>query len=352
MSPPPSPADVIRLVTTTENEPRAPKALARPSNLPRDLTESACWLEDAVKDSFKRKADIQLNGPKNSKICTTGLESLDGIIGGFKPGQMYLVEGSTGGGKTSFVFNSMMSLAKIAKEFSLAPVLFFSLEMTQDDVSNCAISWLTEISKSAVQDGDYKRILTDDQLDDISQALDFSERAFRLVSTTDATAKEIRVMARKAHAEHGVSAIVCDYIGLIDADPGSRKNREQEIGDSSRMMRAMAIELNVPVIVLSQISRAGDKEDTPYIGMARDSGRTEADAPVVLFVWPTPDHDEELLRLYVMKNRFGQKEVYVTVRFDRKTGRLTDASPADTPHSAWEDNEPTPKASKKSRRSR
>jgi replicative DNA helicase len=277
--------------------------------------------------------DVHEHGPKLQRICTTGLGSLDALIGGWMPGQTYIVAGKTGAGKTSFATNATLSLALVAAQFDLGPVLYFSLEMTREDMADRTLAWLTGVPQDQVQMARYRKTLSDEQVQAVSLAHEKIARRVRLISTTDASVSAIRAHARAAKATHGVSAIVVDYLGLIEAEKGAERGatREREVAFASRGLRAMAMELDVPVIVLCQLGRRADKEPEPHLSMLRESGSIENDASgAVLFLWPKPD-EPGAVRVVVAKRRFGRPWVETTVRFDGATGSFEDFEGRDVP---------------------
>lgn len=297
----------------------------RAGQAPASLDEHASWIDDDMRDYGAEVTDVHLNGAKAERVCTTGVARLDAMIGGWFPGQTHVIAGKTGAGKTSFATHSAMMLALGAQRFDRPPVLFFSLEMTPEDMAARAIAWWTRIPQDAVQMARFRQTLTEEQAEAVSTAHRFASKRIRLVSTTDASITAIREAARQAKATHGVSAVVVDYIGLIEPEAGaSRGNREREVAFASRGLKAMAIELDVPVLVLCQLGRAAEKEPEPRLSMLRESGSIEQDASVVLFLWSTDPPTPGVTRFVVAKRRFGTPWVKADVRFDGATGYFED----------------------------
>lgn len=323
-------SDVPRFATVRQ--------IPRPDPPPVPLAAHTSWADDDVRARADGIVRVHTEDPPAQQaVCTTGLASLDDLIGGWVPGQSYVVAGKTGVGKTSFATHTTLALALTAAQFGRPPVLYFSLEMTPADMADRILAWITGIPQDAVQMASFRRTLTDEQVQRISTAHARITRQVRLVATTDASVTAIRAAARHAAATHGVSAIVCDYVGLVEPEPAAARHgtREREVAFASRGLKAMAIELNVPVLVLCQLGRAAEKEAEPRLSLLRESGSIENDASGVLFLWPKKDAADQV-RLVVAKRRFGRPWVETTVKFDGATGRFEDLAP-EPPPTDWHD---------------
>lgn len=320
------------------------KGRYEPPKLPTDpLEQHHAILAEEMRKQVDEILDVHLNGPKKQRVCTTGLSSVDQLIGGWMPGQTYVIAGKTGAGKTSFATHSAMMLALAAEQMVLPPILFFSLEMTQKDMSNRAIAWFTDTPQDLVQRAGFEKVLNDEQVAAVEIAKKFTSDKIRTICTTDASISTIREHARRFHKQHGVSAIICDYIGLIEPESGSKTGtREREVATSSRGMKAMAVELDVPVLVLSQLGRAAEKADEPYLGLLRESGTIECDASTVLFLWPSKQRSIDgfpCVDVVAAKRRFGAPWEKKTVKFLGAFGRFEDLDgPIDpSPGNDWHD---------------
>jgi len=202
---------------------------------------------------------------------------LDEIIGGFQQSDLVIIAGRPSMGKTSLALN----IARNAAVEQGACVALFSLEMAQEALILRLISGESGVNLSQVRLGhhtetDERRIMNAIGL--LSEAPIYVDDSPRL------RVVEMRSKARRLYYEHGVNLIVVDHLGLMD---GQIKDRVQEISFISRSLKALARELNVPVMAVSQLSRASEwrASHRPQLSDLRDSGSIEQDADVVLFIY-------------------------------------------------------------------
>lgn len=215
----------------------------------------------------------------------TGFTALDRITSGWQKSDMVIIAARPGMGKTAFVVSAMRNAAVDFKK----PVAIFSLEMSSIQLVNRLISAEAELESDKIKKGnleDYEW----EQL--VHKTAKLSEAPIFIDDTPALTILELRAKARKLVAQHGVELIIIDYLQLMSGDssksgsgPG---NREQEIASISRSLKNIAKELNIPIIALSQLSRAvevrgGDKK--PQLSDLRESGSIEQDADMVLFLY-------------------------------------------------------------------
>ncbi len=203
---------------------------------------------------------------------------LDNITGGFQRSDLIIVAGRPSQGKTALV----LSIARNAAILHDVPVGFFSLEMSAQQLVLRLICAEARVDAHMVRTGR----LPEDEWRKLSTSLGKLHKAKILIDDTPAlTVLEIRAKARRLKAEHNIGIIVVDYLQLMQG-PKNVQSREQEISTISRSLKALAKELNIPVLALSQLNRAvelrGDKR--PVLADLRESGAIEQDADVVLFV--------------------------------------------------------------------
>jgi replicative DNA helicase len=242
----------------------------------------------------------------------SGFTELDNYTGGFQNSDLVIVAGRPSQGKTALV----LSLARNASIFHEVPVAFFSLEMSIQQLVLRLICAEARVDAHSVRTGR----LPEDEWRKLSTSIGKLYKAKIFIDDTPAlTALEIRAKARRLKAEHNVGLIIVDYLQLMQG-PKNAQSREQEISTISRSLKALAKELNTPVIALSQLNRAvemrGDKR--PVLADLRESGAIEQDADVVLFV-----HRPEMFGINVDENNEpteGMAEIIIGKQRNGPTG--------------------------------
>lgn len=216
---------------------------------------------------------------------TTGFGELDKITNGWQESDLIIIAARPGMGKTAFT----LSLANNAAG-SDRGVAIFSLEMSDDQLVQRLISMQSMIPASKLREGN----LDKDEFQTLHEAVDkLSKMPIYIDDTPAINIFELRAKCRRLKQNHDISLVVIDYLQLMSAGDKSKKgNREQEISTISRALKGMAKELKVPVIALSQLSRAvetrgGDKR--PQLSDLRESGAIEQDADIVTFIY-RPDY--------------------------------------------------------------
>jgi replicative DNA helicase len=216
---------------------------------------------------------------------STGFLDLDKLLGGWHDSDLVILAARPAMGKTSFALN----IAEIAARNSMngdrlgRPVGFFSLEMSADQLAGRILSSATGITSTALQRGDIK----DNDFDRlISQANALNDMPIYIDDTASLHINMLRSRARRMVRQHNVGMIVVDYLQLLRGN-GNGFNRVQEITDISMSLKGIAKELNIPVIALSQLSRAVEGRDNkrPMLSDLRDSGSIEQDADLVIFLY-------------------------------------------------------------------
>ena len=242
----------------------------------------------------------------------TGFTDLDRLTSGWQPSDLVILAARPGMGKTSFV----LSLAKNAAAEFEKGVAIFSLEMSSVQLAQRLISMEAEISGSKMRNGQ----LEDYEMQQLNSALErISEAPIFIDDTPGINIFELRAKCRRLQMQHDISLVVIDYLQLMSGGGENQKgNREQEISAISRALKGLAKELEVPVIALSQLSRAvevrgGTKR--PQLSDLRESGAIEQDADIVSFIY-RPEYyqileDEEgqslkgVAEIIIAKNRHG-----------------------------------------------
>jgi replicative DNA helicase len=226
---------------------------------------------------------------------TSGLIDLDKKLGGLHPSDLVILAGRPSMGKTALATKMAYSAALAYREkrhddgtvevVEGAKVAFFSLEMSSEQLANRILSEETEIPSDKIRRGEVRA-------DDFPRFVEASKRMAQVPLFIDDTPalsiSALRTRARRLQRTQGLGMIVIDYLQLLTPAPGARsENRVQEISAITRGLKALAKELNVPVLALSQLSRAVEQREDkrPQLADLRESGTIEQDADVVMFVF-------------------------------------------------------------------
>ena len=218
----------------------------------------------------------------------TEFSDLDKLLGGLHASDLLILAGRPSMGKTALATNMAFNAARRSLESGGkdgAVVGFFSLEMSAEQLATRMLSEESGVPSERIRRGE----LSNDQFGAIVQASSKLERVPLFIDDTPAiSVSQLRTRARRLKRQKGLSMIVVDYLQLMRASSGhGAENRVQEISDITRGLKAVAKELNVPVIALSQLSRAVEQRDDkrPQLSDLRESGSIEQDADVVMFVF-------------------------------------------------------------------
>ncbi len=236
-------------------------------------------MSDLIQQAIKQVEELAKKTDGISGV-PTGFTELDRVTSGFQPSDMIVLAARPGMGKTAFV----LSLARnSAVDFNI-PVAVFSLEMSSLQLVNRLIASETELSAEKLKKGN----LQPHEWEQLNAKISRLTQAPIFIDDTPALSVfELRAKCRRLKSQHNIQMVIIDYLQLMTA--GSDKgNREQEISTISRSIKSIAKELNVPMIALSQLSRAvetrgGDKR--PMLSDLRESGAIEQDADMVTFIY-------------------------------------------------------------------
>lgn len=219
---------------------------------------------------------------------TSGLRDLDRKLGGLHPSDLIILAGRPSMGKTALATNIAFNAAKAHMQTTGnegAPVGFFSLEMSAEQLATRILAGEAEVSGDKIRRGEIK----DSDFPKFVQASqDLSRVPFFVDDTPALTIAAVRTRCRRLKRTHGLGMVVVDYLQLLrGASTRGNENRVQEISEITRGLKAIAKELEVPVLALSQLSRAVEmREDKrPQLADLRESGSIEQDADVVMFVY-------------------------------------------------------------------
>ncbi|MBQ3784360.1 MAG: replicative DNA helicase [Lachnospiraceae bacterium] len=210
---------------------------------------------------------------------SSGFYDLDYKTAGFHPNQLILVAARPAMGKTAFVLNIAEHVA-VKEKIATA---IFSLEMSKEELCKRILSMHSKVDAQAMRTGELK---DDDWVKLVESAKDVGESKLILDDTPGINISELRSKCRKYKLEHNIGLIIIDYLQLMSGGKHS-ESRQQEISEISRSLKSLARELEVPVIALSQLSRAVEQrpDKRPMLSDLRESGAIEQDADVVMFIY-------------------------------------------------------------------
>ncbi len=210
----------------------------------------------------------------------TGFEKLDELTSGFQPAELVVVAGRPSMGKTAFCLNIARNVAVDAK----IPVGFFSLEMSKQQLAMRLLSAEARVDAHGIRTGRLEPY----EWQKLSMSVgELAESPIYIDDSAGLSVLELRAKARRLKKERNIGMIILDYLQLM-MGPRDAENRQQEISLISRSLKGLAKELDVPVVVLSQLSRAVEMrggERKPMLSDLRESGAIEQDADMVLFIW-------------------------------------------------------------------
>lgn len=220
----------------------------------------------------------------------SGFRDLDTLTWGFQPSDIVILAARPSLGKTALALN-IAEHVLLPGRGDAKPVLFFSLEMTASQLMQRMISARARVNMKLLRDGMLSR--NGEEQGRMLQAADELARApFHIDDTSSATLSYIRSRARRVHAKRPLGLVIVDYLQLMGAAKGDLP-REQQVAETSRGLKGLAKELNVPIIVISQLNRMSDKEKrAPRLSDLRESGSIEQDADVVLLLARNGEDDQ------------------------------------------------------------
>lgn len=274
-------------------------------------------LKEILAESFERLEELAKKGVHFRGI-PTGFADLDAKLAGFQPSNLIILAARPALGKTSLALNIALNVAVNEK----APVGFFSLEMSKEELVDRLLVGQADIDAWRLKTGR----LSDEDYKKLTEAMgELSEAPIFIDDTPGASILEMRTKARKLKAEKDIKLIIVDYLQLADA--GRRfDSRVQEVSFVSQGLKNLARELKIPVLAISQLSRAVEQRGTkkPQLSDLRESGSIEQDADVVIFLYQEEESEDlieqnkRLVKLLIAKHRNGPTgEIDLMFRGDR-----------------------------------
>ncbi len=235
-------------------------------------------MRSAVKDAFKILHQRYESGGKVTGI-PTGFNDFDELTAGLQPADLIIVAARPAMGKTALALN----MAEYAALKTKKAVAVFSMEMSASQLAFRLISSLGRINQQHLRTGD----LQEEEWPRVTSAITLLSEAKIFIDDTPALSpSELRARARRLKREHDLGLIVIDYLQLMQV-PGNKENRATEISEISRGLKALAKELNIPVVALSQLNRSLESrtDKRPLMADLRESGAIEQDADVIVFIY-------------------------------------------------------------------
>jgi replicative DNA helicase len=248
---------------------------------------------DEIEQSVKR-GEVRMGMP-------TGWKYLDKYLGGWNKGNVIILAGRPGSGKTAMAMNLSIEASQFGN------VLFFSLEMSKEELAKRFLATMGNIHNYKIRNSK----VTVDDLERMASVVNRFNGEFHVDDDATMTIYDLVGKARLHKAKHGLNLVVIDYMQLLK---GTKQNREQEVAEISRQLKIMAKELGVTVIALAQLSRKSEEraDKRPLLSDLRESGAIEQDADVVMFPFRPAYYEEEKpeiemdAELIIRKNRHGE----------------------------------------------
>jgi len=264
-----------------------------------------------------------IDSARNSEGVVSGLPSgfldLDKLTAGFQPSDLVVIAARPGMGKSSFMLSIVLHLALNEK----VPLAIFSLETSKKQLALRMLSMFSGVSLQNIRQG----FVRDEDLEKIGNAaLELSSKSIYIDDNPNLTTTELRIKSKKLKKEKGVEIIFVDYLQLLGV-PYRRISRQEEVAEISRNLKALAKEIQVPVIALAQLSRQVEQrsDKRPQLADLRESGQIEQDADLILFIHRPevykknpPPEEKGLAEIIVAKQRQGPTGI-VKLAFDKDT---------------------------------
>lgn len=271
-------------------------------------------IKQTLAGSFDRIDELHKSGA-GLRGVQTGFIDLDDMLSGLQQSNLIILAARPGTGKTAMAMN----IAQFVSVNTKVPIGIFSLEMSQEELVDRLLVGQSDVDAWKLKTGK----LSEDDFAKLSEAMgQLADAPIFIDDTPGITLSEMRTKARRLQLEHKVGLIIVDYLQLVN--PGKKlENRVQEVSTVSQALKNLARELKVPVIALSQLSRAIEHrgERKPQLADLRESGAIEQDADVVMFLYPADDENTgstKAINLFVAKHRNGRTgEVNLLFRGDR-----------------------------------
>src|SRR3989344_5697159 len=276
----------------------------------KHLSKSFTPVKAALADSFDRLDELYKQGGSLRGV-PTGFKDIDDAVAGMQKSNLLILAARPGVGKTSLALNIAQEVAVKYKR----QVGFFSLEMSKEELVDRLLVAQADIDAWKLKTGK----LGEEDFTNLSNAMgELAEAPLFIDDTPALSILEMRTKARRLQVENGLDLLIVDYLQL--ARSRRLENRVQEVSEISQGLKNLARELKIPILAISQLSRALEQRGTkrPQLADLRESGSIEQDADVVMFLWREDDENSENIMLDIAKHRNGPlKSIPLHFRGDR-----------------------------------
>ena len=284
-------------------------------------------IDNLLSQAFERIDDLHKQGGKLRGL-PTGLKDLDNLLAGLQKSDLIILAARPSVGKTTLA----LDIARMAAISSKEPVGIFSLEMSKEQLVDRMLCAQANVSLWKMRTGNLSDRDNDNDFAKIGEAMgQLSEAPIFIDDSSSCTVMDIRAKCRRLKMDRGLGLIIIDYLQLMQGRGKYADNRVQEVAEISRGLKGLARELDVPVVALSQLSRAVEMEKPaiPKLAHLRESGSIEQDADVVMFVYrkaadrnyrfeDLSEEEKHSAQLFIAKHRNGPTGK-VNLFFDAET---------------------------------
>ncbi len=288
------------------------------------LKQNFSPVRDVLNEAFER-IDMLHREKGKTRGVPSGFKDLDDLLAGFQKSDLIILAARPSVGKTTLAMDFARNIAVNSK----IPVGIFSLEMSKEQLVDRLLCSEAGIDLWRMRTGKLSDRPDSDDFPRLGHAMGvLSEAPIYIDDNASANIMEIRTKARRLQTEHGLGLLIIDYLQLMEGRSRKEENRVQEISEISRALKQIARELNIPVIALSQLSRAVEqsKPAIPKLSHLRESGSIEQDADIVMFIYrkaadrnyrpeELTDEDKRIGEIHISKHRNGPTGI-VKVFFD------------------------------------
>jgi replicative DNA helicase len=266
-------------------------------------------IEDVLHDEMDKLVELSKKDARLTGVAS-GFNDLDDLTGGFQPGNLIVLAARPAMGKSSLATN----FAENAALDHGVPVALFSLEMSETELAHRFLASQARVSSDELRKG---RVKADRWPKVNSAAGKLAGAPLFIDDSSDLGVLELRAKARRLAARQGLGLVIVDYLQLMRPD-GRADSRVEQIGQISRGLKILARELHVPVVAVSQLSRAVESRHPPIpmLSDLRESGSIEQDADVVMFVYRDEYYDKE-------SERLGEADLILAKHRNGPTGQVT-----------------------------